>query len=224
MHRFIVADIAHRTEPCAGPDPLPLGIDRAMYRRPVTLPSELRTQLIAVLREKAVRRLPEPIRLSSGALSYDFVDGKAGLCAWRDLRLAGEAIVEAADSLGLEFGAVGGLTLGADALAVAVAAAADCDWFFVRKEAKAHGTGRQIEGAPIGSGSRVLLVDDAVTSGGSILQAYDVVSAVGAQVVGASTLIDRGDVAAAKFAARSVPYLPMATYADLGLDPVIVAD
>ena len=72
-----------------------------------------------------------------------------------------------------------GPTMGADALAVGIAAASNSRWFFIRKQPKGHGTGRRIEGAPIDSDTRVLLVDDVVTTGGSILEAVDVIDQSG---------------------------------------------
>ena len=180
----------------------------------------LRAQLLQILKQKGLRRLPEPIELASGEMSSDFVDGKEALAQWSDLKVAGEAIVEALRADGIEFDAVGGLTLGADALAVAIAAAGDARWFIVRKEPKKRGTRRLIEGAQITTGDRVVLVDDAVTSGGSILQALDVAIEAGATPVAAVTLVDRGDIAAPKFAARGVPYFPMITYRDLEIVPV----
>jgi orotate phosphoribosyltransferase len=66
----------------------------------------------------------------------------------------------------------------------------------------------------------VLLVDDVVTTGGSILKAYEHVIDVGAEVVAAVTLVDRGDVARADFEQRGVPYFPLVTYEDLDIDPV----
>lgn len=179
-----------------------------------------RDELIEILRTKGLKRMDEPIQLSSGELSYDFVDGKEALCDFDDLEVASIAIVSAVVDSGIDFDAVGGLTLGADALAVGVAGVRRCRWFFVRKEPKGRGTGRQIEGARIGPGDRVLVVDDAVTSGGSILQAHDVVVATGATVVAATTLIDRSELAGPKFDDLGVPYFPMATYQDLGIDPV----
>jgi orotate phosphoribosyltransferase len=180
-----------------------------------------REQLVRILIEKGLRKFDEPIQLASGEWSSDFLDGKEALQQWRDLALAGEAIVEAVRGAGVEFDAVGGLTLGADALSVAVAAAADSSWFIVRKEPKGRGTGRSIEGTQLGPEHRVLLVDDVVTTGGSILKAYDIVQReAGSTIVGAVTLVDRGDQAAPKFAERGVPYFPMATYADLGIVPV----
>lgn len=118
------------------------------------------------------------------------------------------------------FDAVGGLTLGADALSVGVAAVSDTSWFVVRKERKEHGTKRRIEGARIGPETKILVVDDVVTTGGSILTAFDAVEATGADIVAAVTLVDRGESARGKLEDRGVPYFPMATYEDLGMEPV----
>jgi orotate phosphoribosyltransferase len=180
-----------------------------------------REELIQILIAKGLRKFDEPIQLASGEWSSDFLDGKEALQTWRDLSLAGEAIYETVRDAGVTFDAVGGLTLGADALSVAVAAAADSSWFIVRKEPKGRGTGRSIEGTQLDASHRVLLVDDVVTTGGSILKAYEIVRReAGSTVVGAVTLVDRGDQAAPKFAELGIPYFPMATYTDLGIVPV----
>lgn len=89
------------------------------------------------------------------------------------------AITEAVEEAGIEFDAVGGPTMGADALAVGITAANHSRWFFICKQPKGHGTGRRIEGAPIDSDTRVLLVDDVVTTGGSILETVDGIYKVG---------------------------------------------
>ena len=182
--------------------------------------SPLRQELLDILRERGYRRLDQPIRLASGAMSSDFIDGKEALAEWRHLRLACEAIVEAVTADGHSFDAVGGLTLGADALAVGIASVNDCRWFFVRKEPKKRGTRRLIEGAQIGSGDRVLLVEDVVTTGGSIFKALDAVDETGAQTVAAVTLVDRSGLAGPQFEERGIAYYPMATYESLGIDPV----
>ena len=81
----------------------------------------------------------------------------------------------------------------------------------MRKEPKTRALKRAIEGARLGPGDRVLLVDDVVTTGGSILRAYEEAAKTGAQVVAASALVDRGGRAAEQFADRGVAYLPVAT-------------
>ena len=102
-----------------------------------------------------------------------------------------------------------------------IAAVSDCRWFFVRKEPKHRGTRRLIEGAQIASGDRVLLVEDVVTTGGSIFQALEAVDETGAETVAAVTLVDRSGLAAAKFEQRGVAYYPMTTYESLGIEPVL---
>jgi len=134
--------------------------------------------------------------------------------------VACEAFVETVTAEGHWFNAVGGLTMGADALAVGVAAVCDRSWFSVRKEPKNRGTRRLIEGAQIGPGDRVLLVDDVVTTGGSIFQAFDVIEKEGAEIVAVVTLVDRGDSVKLQFEEMDVDYFPMATYKDLKIPPV----
>ena len=182
--------------------------------------SPLRRELLEILKERGHRRLDQPIRLASGAMSSDFIDGKEALAEWRHLRLACEAIVETVTEAGHRFDAVGGLTMGADALAVGIAAVHDCRWFFVRKEAKQRGTRRWVEGAQIGPGDTVLLVDDVVTTGGSIFKALDIVDQTGATTVAAVTLVDRSGLAGPQFEQRGIGYFPMITYDLLGIDPV----
>ncbi|WP_419843067.1 orotate phosphoribosyltransferase [Candidatus Poriferisodalis sp.] len=176
--------------------------------------------LLDLLCAKGLTELDEPVRLASGNWSRYFIDGKAALGAGNDLRSAAMAIAERVRAAGIEFDAAGGLTLGADALCAAVAVVSGAGWFIVRKEAKGRGTNRLIEGTRIGQGSRVLLIDDVVTTGGSILRAYETVQETGAEVVAAVTLADRGGDARQSFADLGVPYFPMATYRDLGIPAV----
>ena len=175
-------------------------------------------ELVEIVRTHGLRQLAEPVVLASGELSRDFVDGKAALAQGRDLRVACEVLLERVQ--GLTFDAVGGLTMGADQFAHVVAVLADSQWFVVRKEPKGRGTNQLVEGAAVGEGTRVLLVEDVVTTGGSIQKAYDAITALGAEVVGAVTLVDRGEVAARFFEERSVPYVALVTYRDLGIEPV----
>ncbi len=182
--------------------------------------SDLRDDLRQIILARGYRRLPAPVQLASGARSQDFIDGKLALAHYPDLHLACRAIVEAVSAAGITFSATGGLTMGADHLAVGVAAVTGGRWFFVRKEPKNRGTGQLVEGAHLEVGEGVLIVEDVITSGGSILKAVDAVEAAGARVVAAATLVDRGEQAAPALAQRGVAYFPMLTYRDLGIEPV----
>lgn len=177
-------------------------------------------KLLEILRTKGLTELAEPVQLASGNYSRYFIDGKVALGAGDDLRLAAEVISERVAAAGVDYDAVGGLTLGADALCAAIAVVSGASWFIVRKEAKGRGTNRLVEGTRIGEGHRVLLIDDVVTTGGSILKAYDSVQATGARVVAAVTLADRGDDARRSFEERDVPYFSMATYHDMGIPAI----
>jgi orotate phosphoribosyltransferase len=181
-----------------------------------------RADLLEVVRDLGLIRFDEPRQLSSGEMSRDFIDAKRALAAGRDLRLACRVIADSISALGISFDAVGGLTLGADQFAHGVAAVLgdDTEWFVIRKKPKGRGTDQLVEGAPLAAGRRVLLVDDVVTTGGSIQQAYHNVVDTGAEVVAASTLVDRGDDATAFFDGLGITYAPVFTYRDLGIDPV----
>ncbi len=180
--------------------------------------SSLRQQVVDTVRERGLIHLPEPVVLASGQTSRDFVDGKAALSRGADLEVACRALLEAVH--GIAFDAVGGLTMGADHLAHGVAILSGAEWFVVRKQPKGRGTGKLVEGAKVGPGIRVVLVDDAVTSGGSIQKAHDAIVATGATVVAAVTLVDRGEVAASYFKDKGIPYVALVTYGDLGIEPV----
>jgi orotate phosphoribosyltransferase len=182
--------------------------------------SELRDQIIQIVKEKGLLRLPEPVQLASGDWSSDFVDAKAALGDGDDLLVGCNALLELANSLRIDFNAVGGLTLGADQFTHVVAVLAHCKWFVVRKAAKGRGTNKRIEGFDIGSGNRILLVDDVVTRGASIQDAYEVIRATGAEVAGAVTLVDRGEWGRKFFEEQSIPYGALVTYRDLAIEPV----
>lgn len=111
------------------------------------------------------------------------------------LSLIGPAGLAAIDEAGWAVDAVGGLTLGADPVSYAIAYASALAGkplraFTVRKEAKAHGTGRLIEG-PFREGDRVVIVEDVITSGGSALRAAEAVRAAGGEVAGVLAVVDR---------------------------------
>jgi orotate phosphoribosyltransferase len=108
--------------------------------------------------------------------------------------------------------------MGADAPAcAALAGGADVKAFFVRKEAKAHGLQRRIEGPPLEPGERCLVVEDVVTSGGSTLRAIEAVREAGHAVCGVVAILDRlaGGAAAIEAAADGAPYVALATIDDV---------
>ena len=119
------------------------------------------------------------------------------------------------------FEAVGGLTLGADPVAAAMLHAAASrgralDAFVVRKEGKAHGLQRRIEGPEV-AGRRVLAVEDTSTTGGSVLTAVEALREAAAEVAGVAVIVDRGTGAQQKVEAAGLPYRYAFGLDDLGL-------
>ncbi len=184
--------------------------------------TELRAEVVSLVRYRGYERRDVPFRLASGALSHDYVDAKHAIDTGDRLRLVSEAVVELAHELGVEFNAVGGPTMGADALTHGVSMVSGCLWFTVRKEPKARGREQWIEGGRLGPEHSALLLEDVVTTGGSMLKAYEHVVATGAVVSGVITLVDRGDGGRALFESRGVRYGALVTYRDLGIEPITV--
>ncbi len=119
--------------------------------------------------------------------------------------------------------AVGGMTMGADPIAVATAIAAaeagrTIRSFSVRKEAKAHGVGGRLVG-PVGAGDRVVALEDTTTTGSALVEAIDAMIGAGVRVVKAVALVDRsGTQARERVQERGVPYVALVTPADLGME------
>ena len=114
---------------------------------------------------------------------------------------------------------VGGMTLGADPIAYAIASHAtrrghDLDAFTVRKRPKGHGTGNRIEGG-LPSGARVVVIEDSVTSGGSVLAALKVIEDHGAVVSGVLALVDRQEGGTARLAEAGYDFLAVFNATDL---------
>jgi orotate phosphoribosyltransferase len=148
-------------------------------------------RLRALVRERAYER--REVTLASGKTSDFYIDGKQVTLDPEGARLLARIILRGLD--GQPVDAIGGLTIGADPIAGAViAASADTarplKGFIVRKQAKAHGKQRQIEG-PLRGGDRAVVVEDVVTTGGSILDAVRAVEEYGCQVTGIIVLVDR---------------------------------
>ncbi|HUP68547.1 MAG TPA: phosphoribosyltransferase family protein [Acidimicrobiales bacterium] len=182
--------------------------------------SKLRTELIAIVRNLGLTHQDPPVQLASGDLSRHFIDTKLALARGSHLELASRAVIEVVKEMDVEFDAVGGLTMGADQIAHGVAILADVEWFSVRKEAKERGTKKRIEGAVLGAGKRVLLVDDVVTRGDSIADALGEINKTGAPVVAAVSLVDRGPFGRLVFRELGIRYEPLVTYEDLDIEPV----
>lgn len=177
-------------------------------------------RLRRVVLERGYRRSEQPFVLSSGGTSNDYVDMRRALARGEDLRLAASVVLELTGSLGVAFDAAGGLTMGADPLAHAIAVLSGASWFSVRKTAKNHGAGQRVEGALLGAGVRVLLLEDTVSTGRSGIEALEAVRETGATVVHACALLDRSDTAAPLFNQHGVPYTAVLTYRDLGIEPL----
>ncbi len=180
--------------------------------------ADRRASLLELVRSHLIE-FDTPVELASGAMSRFFLDGKSALARGRDLALACRCLLDLAAEHGVEFDAVGGLTLGADQFAHGVAVVGDKEWFVVRKQPKGRGTDKYVEGASL-EGKRVFLVDDVISTGGSSLVAKERVDAEGATVVMASTLVARSDEPAARFEAVGVPFHPLFVYGDLGIPAV----
>ena len=174
-----------------------------------------------LIRTRGYEHREEPFRLASGQMSHDYIDGKFAIDTGERLTVVSRAIADLAAINGIEFDAVGGLTMGADSIAIGVAMVTGKAWFSVRKEQKQRGREQWIEGTRLEPGTRVMLVDDVISTGGSTEIAFDRVTAVGAVVVGVIPMVDRGDGAAKRFAARNVPFAALVTYKDLGIEPVL---
>lgn len=171
-------------------------------------------RLIAELREHAL--IVGEVTLTSGATAQYYVDAKRAILRPAGFQALGELLAQRARDWGAT--AVGGLTMGADAPAcAALAGGADVTAFFVRKEAKAHGLQRRVEGPPLREGERCLIVEDVVTTGGSTIQAIEAVRAEGREVCGVVAILDRlaGGGEAIERAAAGAPYEALATIDDV---------
>ena len=172
-----------------------------------------RDRLIDELRRHAL--VLGDVVLTSGQTARYYVDAKRAILRPAGFRAMAELVAERARAW--DATAVGGLTKGADAPAcAALAGGADVKAFFVRKEAKAHGLQRRVEGPPLDPAERCLIVEDVVTTGGSTLQAIDAVRDAGHEIVGVVAILDRLAGGAERIrAACPAPYAPLATIDDV---------
>jgi orotate phosphoribosyltransferase len=157
------------------------------------------------------------VTLSSGATADWYLDLRRIALDGEAAPLVGRVMLDT--TADLDYDAVGGLTLGADPVATAMlhaaaAAGRRLDAFIVRKNEKAHGLQRRIEGPDV-AGRRVLAVEDTSTTGSSVLTAVAALRAAGADVVGVGVVVERG--AAGAINAAGLPYRAAFTVAELGL-------
>ncbi len=176
-----------------------------------------RDSLLAQVRKKAV--VHGTVTLSSGRQAEWYVDLRRVTLDAQAAPLVGRVMLELTG--GWDFDAVGGLTLGADPVALSMlhAAAArgrELDAFVVRKSEKAHGLQRRIEGPDV-AGRRVLAVEDTSTTGGSVLTAVEALREAGAEVVGVAVIVDRGTGARERVEAAGCGYRAAYDLDDLGL-------
>lgn len=170
-----------------------------------------REQLRDLIRELAV--VHGKVTLASGKEADYYVDLRRVTLHHRAAPLIGHVLLDTLEEAGLgpaEIDAVGGLTLGADPVAGALLHAAasrgqDLDAFVVRKEGKAHGMQRRIEGPDV-AGRRVVAVEDTSTTGGSVLTAVEALREAGADVVGVAVIVDRDTGAREKIEAEGLEY------------------
>lgn len=149
--------------------------------------------------------------LASGKKSPFYFDSKKTTLLPEGAWLTAREILRIVRERGIRADAIGGLTLGADPIVCPVAALSHAEGpamraFIVRKEAKDHGTGRRIEGN-LAPGSRVIIVDDVVTTAGSTLKAIDAAIEEGHEVVAVICLVDREEGGAEKLARW--PFFPI---------------
>ncbi|PHX96203.1 MAG: orotate phosphoribosyltransferase [Gemmatimonadetes bacterium] len=174
-------------------------------------------RLISLLAERSVRR--GTFTLASGKQSSVYVDARLTTMSPEGLATIGPLALERIRAAGLDPDAVGGLTLGADPVAYAIAyasalAGSPLRAFTVRKEAKVHGTGKLIEG-PFTLGDRVVIVEDVITTGGSALRAIDAVRAAGGIIIGVLAVVDREEGGQEALAAAGVPIVALATASEV---------
>jgi orotate phosphoribosyltransferase len=181
-----------------------------------------RDQLLALIKDLAV--VHGAVTLASGRQADYYVDLRRVTLHHAGAPLIGHLLLDRLEEVGLgtdTVDAVGGLTLGADPVADALLHAAASrglalDAFVVRKEAKAHGLQRRIEGPDI-AGRRVVVLEDTSTTGGSPITAVEAAREAGAEVLGVAVIVDRDTGAAEKIQALGVPYHYLYSLADLGL-------
>lgn len=177
-----------------------------------------RDRLQQLFRERALQF--GEFTLASGQKSPYYVNSKKVLFHAEAITLLGELLYESSKDLKIQ--ALGGIEVGAIPMAVAALTAyhragLPMEGFFVRKQAKGHGSRDRLEGL-VNAGDSVLVVDDVLTTGGSVLQAIEVVEVVGAKVARVVCICDRLQGAAE--ALKAYDFQPLFTVRDFGIEPL----
>ncbi len=184
-----------------------------------------RQKLLSTLAHKSFR-LGE-FKLSSGGTSDYYIDCRTTTLDAKGARLTGEVFLEEIRRRGWKAQAIGGLTMGADPIVVAVAVVSgELDGFLVRKAEKQHGTGQRIEGFRE-KGARVVIVDDVCTTGGSTVQAIEAAREFGFDVIGVMCLIEREDAKGrpnVEKAAGTAPFVSIFTANDVRKEHMLQND
>jgi orotate phosphoribosyltransferase len=174
---------------------------------------QARARLVEELRSHAL--VIGEVTLTSGARAEYYVDAKRAILRPEGFAALGALLAAQVSDWGGT--AVGGLTMGADPVAcAALAGGARAKAFFVRKESKAHGLQRRIEGPLLDPGDRCVVVEDVVTTGSSTLTAIEALHDAGRQICGVISVLDRlagGGVAIE--GAAGAPYVPLTTIDDI---------
>jgi orotate phosphoribosyltransferase len=175
-----------------------------------------RQKLLTILAQKSFRL--GKFKLSSGGTSDYYIDCRTTTLDAKGSRLTGEVFLEEIRQRGWEPKAIGGLTMGADPIVVAVSVVSgELHGFLVRKAEKQHGTGQRIEGFRE-KGARVVIVDDVCTTGTSTIQAIEAAREFGLEVVGVMCLVEREEAngrPSVEKAAAPAPFVSIFTASDV---------
>src|SRR5215204_171159 len=176
-----------------------------------------RSRLLELFKARAVAF--GDFTLASGKKSSYYINSKKVLFHGEAIALLGELLYDATRDLDIQ--AIGGLEVGAIPMATAAVlryrqAGTTLEGFFVRKQAKGHGSQERLEGL-VNPGDRVAIVDDVLTTGESVVQAIDAVEARGATVARVVCIVDRLQGAGERLA--KYDFRPLFTIRDLGIGP-----
>ena len=177
---------------------------------------ESKEELVTYIRNSALRT-DGPFQLSSGGTSSWYLDGRQVTYSGAGARLVAACVGEMVHP---DVTAIGGLTMGADPIAVSTAMQSEppLNAFSIRKSAKTHGAGGRLVG-PISNLDRVAVVDDTTTTGSSFVESIEVLRSEGIDVIQALVVVDRSHgIAAQRCTELGVPFKAVIEPADLGIE------